>query len=176
VGGVVTILIFVLYGAVFLSLKTQGELLTKARATARRLWLPVVVLMLLFLVLTYLNTDILTRLGVNPGVIPLTGGAALLVAGYFIRREREGWAFAMLAVTIAFVLVTLFMILYPRVMISSLNPEWSLTIDNAASSPYTLRLMTILAGIFVPVVLLYQGWSYWVFRKRIENKVEKLVY
>jgi cytochrome d ubiquinol oxidase subunit II len=176
VGGLVTILIFVLYGAVFLSLKTQGELLTKARATARRLWLPVVVLMLLFLVLTYLNTDILTKLGVNPGVIPLTGVGALLVAGYFIRREREGWAFAMLAVTIAFALVTLFMILYPRVMISSLNPEWSLTIDNAASSPYTLRLMTIVAGIFVPVVLVYQGWSYWVFRKRIENKVEKLVY
>jgi cytochrome d ubiquinol oxidase subunit II len=176
VGGLVTILIFVLYGAVFLSLKTQGELLNRARAAARRLWLPVVVLMLLFLVLTYLNTDILTKLGVNPGVIPLTGVGALLVAGYFIRREREGWAFAMLAVTIAFALVTLFMILYPRVMISSLNPEWSLTIDNAASSPYTLRLMTIVAGIFVPVVLVYQGWSYWVFRKRIENKVEKLVY
>jgi len=176
VGGVVTILIFALYGAVFLSLKTQGEMVTNARAIARRLWLPVVVLMLLFLVLTYLNTDILTKLGVDPGVIPLTGMAALLVAGAFIRREREGWAFAMLAVTIAFALVTLFMILYPRVMISSLNPEWSLTIDNAASSPYTLRLMTILAGLFLPVVLFYQGWSYWIFRKRIENKVEKLVY
>jgi cytochrome d ubiquinol oxidase subunit II len=57
--------------------------------------------------------------------------------------------------------------LYPRVMVSSLNPDWSLTIYNASSSPYTLRVMTIVALIFVPIVLLYQGWSYWIFRKRI---------
>jgi len=82
----------------------------------------------------------------------------------------------MLVVVIAFALVTMFMILYPRVMISSLNPAWSLTIQNAASSPYTLRTMSIVALIFVPIVLAYQAWTYWVFRKRIESKPEKLVY
>jgi cytochrome d ubiquinol oxidase subunit II len=142
----------------------------------KRLWLPVVIGLLIFLVATYLSTDILVKLGVNPGVIPIAGTAALLVAGYFIRRQREGWAFAMLVVTIAFALVTMFMILYPRVMISSLNAAWSLTIENAASSPYTLRVMTVVAVIFVPIVLAYQAWSYWVFRKRIEGKPEKLVY
>ena len=64
------------------------------------------------------------------------------------------------------------MILYPRVMISSLNPDWSLTIYNASSSEYTLRVMSIVALIFVPIVLIYQGWSYWVFRKRIGREDE----
>jgi cytochrome d ubiquinol oxidase subunit II len=176
IGGVVTTAVFVLYGALFLSLKTTGALLGKARAAAQRLWLPVVIGLLIFMVATYLSTDILSKLGVNPGVVPVAGMAAMLVAGYFIRRQREGWAFAMLAATIAFALVTMFMILYPRVMISSLNPEWSLTIENAASSPYTLRVMTVVALVFVPIVLAYQAWSYWVFRKRIEGKPEKLIY
>jgi cytochrome d ubiquinol oxidase subunit II len=174
--GLVTILVFVLYGAIFLSLKTTGEVLQRARAAAARVWLPAVVGLLVFLVATYFFTDILSKLGVNPGPIPLAGTVAMLLAGYFIRRKREGWAFAMLVVVIAFALVTMFMILYPRVMISSLNPAWSLTIQNAASSPYTLRTMSIVALIFVPIVLAYQAWSYWVFRKRIEGKPEKLVY
>ena len=71
------------------------------------------------------------------------------------------------AIGIAFALISFFLILYPRVMISSLNPEYSLTITNAASTPYTLTVMTIVALIFVPIVLAYQAWSYWVFRKRL---------
>jgi cytochrome d ubiquinol oxidase subunit II len=82
----------------------------------------------------------------------------------------------MVAVTIAFALVTLFMILFPRVMVSSLNPDWSLTIYNASSSPYTLHVMTIVAVIFTPIVLIYQGWTYWVFRKRVSGEPETLTY
>jgi cytochrome d ubiquinol oxidase subunit II len=175
-GGVVTVLMFALYGAIFLSMKTSGDLMLRARDTARRLWLPVAILLLVFLVATYFATDILSRLGVDPGVIPLAGTIAVLLAGYFIRRGHDGWAFVMLAVGIAFALVTMFMIMFPRVMISTLNPEWSLTIYTASSSPYTLRVMTIVALIFVPIVLIYQGWSYWVFRQRVESKPEKLVY
>jgi cytochrome d ubiquinol oxidase subunit II len=78
----------------------------------------------------------------------------------------------MTTLTIATSLITLFMILFPRVMISSLDPAYDLTIYNAASGSYTLTVMTIVALILVPIVLIYQGWSYWVFRKR----VEKLVY
>jgi cytochrome d ubiquinol oxidase subunit II len=81
----------------------------------------------------------------------------------------------MTGLTIAFSAITVAMGLYPRVMVSSLNDAWSLTIENASSSPYTLRVMTIIAIIFVPIVLLYQGWSYWVFRQRI-GREESLEY
>lgn len=174
--GIASLTTFTFYGAIFLSLKTTGELQEKAQALANRLWIPVVVVLVAFLIATYFATDMLARLGVNPGVIPLAGMIAILVAGYFIRTKRHGWAFAMTAVTIAFALVTMFSILFPRVMVSSLNEAFSLTIYNASSSPYTLKVMTIVAVIFVPVVLVYQGWTYWVFRKRIENKPETLTY
>jgi cytochrome d ubiquinol oxidase subunit II len=174
--GVATLLTFTLYGGIFLSLKTSGEIMEKAHATAQRLWWVVVLVLAIFLVATYFATDMLSRLGVNPGVIPIAGVVASLLAGYFIRRKREGWAFVMIAVTIAFALITLFMILFPRVMVSSLNPDWSLTIYNASSSPYTLRVMTIVAVIFTPIVLIYQGWTYWVFRKRVSSEPEALTY
>lgn len=176
VGGVVTVLGFALHGAIFLSLKTTGDLQQQARALAFRLWVPALVGLLVFAGYTYLETDLLTKIGVNPGVVPLLAPAALLVTGFFLRRQREGWAFLMTSVAIAASLVTCFLIMYPRVMISSLDPAWSLTITNAASSPYTLTVMTIIALIFVPLVLLYQGWTYWVFRKRLETKVEGLTY
>ena len=92
---------------------------------------------------------------------------ALLSAGYLIHRERLGSAFVMTTLTILFTVATLFVALYPRVMVSSLDPAWSLTIYNASSTPYTLRIMSIVAAIFVPVVLAYQAWTYWVFRHRV---------
>lgn len=174
--GIATVVTFTLYGAIFLSLKTTGELMETAREAARRLWPVVAVVLLVFLVATYFATDILYHLGVNPGVVPLTGIVAILLSGYFIRRNMDGWSFTLVAVAIAFALVTMFMILFPRVMVSSLNNDWSLTIYNASSSPYTLKVMTIVAIIFVPVVLFYQGWSYYVFRKRITGEPESLTY
>jgi cytochrome d ubiquinol oxidase subunit II len=174
--GVAATLTFTLHGAVFLTLKINGELRERAHAAAGRLWPVVVVVLLAFLAATYLETDILDHLGVNPGVVPITGMVAILLSGYFIRTRREGWAFAMTAVTIAFSLITMFMILFPRVMISSLNPAWSLTIYNASSSQYTLRVMSIVALIFVPIVLAYQVWTYWIFRKRITTDKESLTY
>jgi cytochrome d ubiquinol oxidase subunit II len=174
--GVAAVAAFTLHGAIFLALKTTGELQEKAQAAARRLWLPVVVLLGALWAATYFATDMLARLGVVPGLIPLTGMAAILLVGYFLRKKLDGWAFALNALGIAFALVTLFMILFPRVMISSLNPDWSLTIYNAASTPYTLQVMTIVAVIFVPIVLIYQGWTYWVFRKRLTSRPEGLTY
>jgi cytochrome bd-type quinol oxidase subunit 2 len=175
-GGLTTVLVFLLHGAIFLSMKLTGKLMERAQMMARRVWLPVVIVLLIFLIGTYLSTDILERLGINPGIVPLSGVAAVLLARYFIHRKMDGWAFGMTCITIAFALVTMFMILFPRVMISSLNPDWSLTIYNASSSEYTLRVMSIVALIFVPIVLIYQGWSYWVFRKRIETRAETLTY
>ncbi|MFO7624458.1 MAG: cytochrome d ubiquinol oxidase subunit II, partial [Anaerolineales bacterium] len=175
-GGLSAVLAFTLHGAIFLSLKTTGDLLEKSRQAAARLWLPTVLVLVLFVVFTYFQTDILTKLGVNPGPVPLLATIAILAAAWFLKNKREGWAFAMTATGIAASITTLFLILYPRVMISSLNPDWSLTIYNASSGPYTLQVMTIVVVIFLPVVLAYQAWSYWVFRKRIEAKPETLVY
>lgn len=175
-GGLATVAGFLLHGALFLSLKTSDALLARARAAARRLWLPAVGVLFALLVATYFYTDIVAQLGIDPGVAPVASLAALLLAGYFIRRGRDGWAFAMTGAHIALTLVTFFLILYPRVMISSLDPAYSLTIYTAASSPYTLGVMTVVALIFVPVVLAYQGWTYWVFRQRVKTDAKKLVY
>jgi cytochrome d ubiquinol oxidase subunit II len=95
-----------------------------------------------------------------------------LLTGYFLRIKRNGWAFAMTAISIATTTITLFMILFPRVMVSSLDPAFSLTIYNASSSQYTLQIMTIIAVILVPVVLIYQGWTYYIFRKRLTMETE----
>ena len=175
-GGVAAVLLFILHGAIFLSKKTTEAVEQRTKTISRRIWLPVVVVMLALLLATYFATDLLFVLGVNPGLIPLAGLAAMLSVGYFVRVNRFGWAFIMTSVTIAFSLVTMFQILYPRVMISSLNPQWSLTIYNSSSTPYTLTVMTVIAVVFVPIVLIYQGWSYYMFRKRISTKKESLVY
>jgi len=173
-GGLATLAVLTLHGTIFLTLKTRGDVMEKARAAARSLWLPAVLLSVLFAVATYFATDIFTRLGINPGIVPVGAVAALLAAGWLIRSQREGWAFAMTGLAIALTIVTLFMGLYPRVMVSSLDPAWSLTIYNASSGQYTLTIMTIVALVFVPIVLIYQGWSYWVFRERIgrESQLE----
>ncbi len=172
--GLATLAVFTLHGAVFLTLKTDGPLRVRARQWALKLWLPAVALLFLFALLTALMTDVLDRLGYNPGVVPAVAVVSLVLVRYFLLRDREGWAFIMTALGIVFSTVTVFMGLFPRLMVSSLNPDWSLTIYNASSSPYTLKVMTIVALLLVPVVLVYQGWTYWIFRKRltVESELE----
>jgi cytochrome d ubiquinol oxidase subunit II len=174
-GGLTTTAAFVLHGAIFLSLKTYGDIQERAHVAAGRAWFPAVVLVFAYAIAGYFATDVLTNLGLNPGPIPVGVVASLLAAGWLIRQRRHGWAFIMTAVTIALSVATMMIQLYPRVMISSLNPAWSLTIYNASSSPYTLRVMTIIALIFVPIVLIYQSWSYRIFRRRI-GREEQLEY
>jgi cytochrome d ubiquinol oxidase subunit II len=169
-GGLATLSVFTLHGALFLSLKTRGELAARSSAAAARLWFAAVVLAAAFLVAGLFATDMLSRLGAAAIALPLLAALALLAAGWYIRARQAGWAFGMTGLAIALVVATLFVGLYPRVMVSSLNPDWSLTISNASSSPYTLRVMTIVAAIFVPIVLLYQGWTYWTFRKRVSRE------
>jgi cytochrome d ubiquinol oxidase subunit II len=175
-GGLVSLLGFILHGAIFLSLKTADDLAENARRLAFRLWIPVVAVLVLFTVATYLTTDILQKLGVNPGPVPIGAMVTILLTGYFIFRRWNGWAFVMTTLTIVFATMTMFMTLYPRVLVSSTSPDLSLTIYNTASGPTTLNLMTIVALIFVPIVLAYQAWTYWVFRKRVTAKPESLTY
>lgn len=175
-GGLVTLISFTLHGSIFLSLKTKDHLCEAAQSVAKKLWPLAIVLLVAFVVSMYFFTDVLKQLGINPGPIPIGAVFALLAAGYFIFNKRSGWAFIMTALAILFAVSTIFLVLYPRVLVSSLKPEWSLTIYNASSSPYTLKVMTIIALVFLPFVLAYQAWAYWVFRKRISTKVEELHY
>jgi cytochrome d ubiquinol oxidase subunit II len=167
VGGLVTLTIFTLHGAIFLNLKTEGVIRERAHRVAQQVWLPTVIAVAAFVILSYVETDIFEQLGVNPGLSALGAAVTLLAAGWLLRAEQNGWAFVMTALTMIFTIITVFRGLYPRVMVSSLNEDWSLTIENASSSDYTLEVMTIVALTFVPIVLLYQGWTYWIFRKRI---------
>jgi cytochrome d ubiquinol oxidase subunit II len=173
-GGLASLSAFTLHGSIFLVLKTKGDLVERAQRAAIRIWLPTVVVVLAFVAATYFSTDMFARLGINPGPVPLGAGAALLATGWFIRQRSHGWAFVTTSLTIALSSMTVAIGLYPRLMVSSLNPEWSLTIYNSASSSYTLQVMTIVAVVMVPIVLLYQGWSYYVFRQRIgrEDQLE----
>lgn len=175
-GGLSSLLVFTFYGAIFLSLKTSGQVEGRAQATASRLWPVAAVALIGYYAAHYFATDIVQQLGVNPGLVPLLLVAAILAAGWFLRRARLGWVFLATAVAIVSMAAVTFQVLYPRVMVSSLNSAWSLTIYNASSSPYTLTVMSIVAVIFVPVVLAYQGWSFWVFRQRVEATPEAMTY
>ncbi len=171
-GGITALLIFMLHGSLFLSLKLSGELLNKVRAISAKLWLPATAVLFIFVIYGYFETNMFVSLGVNPGITPIFAGISILSVKYFIGKKKDGWAFTMSGLSIIFSTITVFIGLFPRVMISSLNMDWSLTIYNSSSSPYTLELMTWIALIFVPFVLAYQAWSYWVFRKRITDKTE----
>jgi len=169
-GGIAGLAVFTLHGAIFLALRTEGEIRQRAETLASRLWPVVLVVGAATVIASYFATDIFQRLGVNPGISALGAGAAFLLCGWLLRRGRFGWAFVATALTIALTVVTTFRGLFPRVMVSSLNPDWSLTVTNASSTPYTLQVMTIVALVFVPIVLIYQGWNYWVFRARLSGK------
>ncbi|GHH38371.1 cytochrome d ubiquinol oxidase subunit II [Streptomyces candidus] len=162
-GGLVTLTLFTFHGAVFAGLKTLGDIRVRARVLALRLGAVAVVLALVFLVWTQRDTGG----GTSSLVALVVAVLALAVALVCTAAGREGWAFALSGVTIAAAFAMLFLALFPNVMPSSLNEAWSLNVTNASSSPYTLKIMTWCAAIATPLVLLYQGWTYWVFRKRI---------
>ncbi|MCX4511938.1 cytochrome d ubiquinol oxidase subunit II [Streptomyces sp. NBC_01619] len=161
-GGLVTLTLFTFHGTVFVALKTVGDIRERARKLARKLGLITAVLALGFLSWTQADKgDGISLVAMIIAVVALVGAVGANQAG------REGWSFALSGLTIVAAVAMLFLTLFPNVMPSSLNEEWSLTVTNASSSPYTLKIMTWCAGIATPVVLLYQGWTYWVFRKRI---------
>jgi cytochrome d ubiquinol oxidase subunit II len=163
-GGVVTLTVFLTHGAIFLSLKTAGTIRTKSRQLATRYGLVAAVSAVTYLIWTIASMP--ERKGT---VIILAALVALFwVAGLAMNlKGREGWAFTFSALAILSFVSTLFNALYPRVMPSSLGTQFDLTITNASSTDYTLKTMTVVAVIMTPLVLIYQGWTYWVFRKRV---------
>lgn len=166
-GGLVSLLMFTLHGATFLAIRTDDAMRDRARAVARRLWGWTAAAALAFAIYGYTQTDFLPRYGLVPGTLPLLTSAAFVACVVFLRLRQDAWAFGATALTIVSGATVAFQSLFPRVMPSSLDPAFDLTIYNAASSRLTLMVMLGVAVLFVPLVLAYQGWSYWVFRQRV---------
>ncbi|MGZ4203232.1 MAG: cytochrome d ubiquinol oxidase subunit II [Thermoleophilaceae bacterium] len=166
--GIVLVLVCALHGATFLSLRTGGGLGERADLAATRLAPPVAVLGAGLLVWTVVVAHNRNARGVLAPAIPAAVAAgALVLAVVFLMRRRAGPAFAMTAVGVIGVVATLFTALYPRLMVSHPTFANSLTISNASSSHYALTVITVVAAIFTPIVLLYQAWTYHVFRGRL---------
>jgi cytochrome d ubiquinol oxidase subunit II len=168
-GGLVSLLVFTLHGATFLTLRTGGELRWRARSAATRLWWPTALVTLAFAGWGYTHMTFLHRYGIIPGTLPLLAIGSFVVTYAFLRSAYERWAFVATAFTIVVGAAVAFEGLFPRVLPSTLDSAWDLTIYNASSSQLTLKVMLIVAALFVPLVLAYQAWSYWVFRQRVTS-------
>lgn len=168
VAGGAFLLVFTFHGALYLTLKTEGEMVERARAVAVKLGVLAAVFCLTLVGLTYTNTDLFSSTGAG---ISLWAAVALFVGAYgAVYSQQYKLGFMLSSLTVAFTTIAFFWGLFPRLMVSSLNPAWSLTVTNASSTPYTLSIMTVAALALVPVVLIYQGWVYWIFRKRVTAK------
>jgi cytochrome bd ubiquinol oxidase subunit II len=166
-GGITFGLLFLLHGATYLSLKLTGPTGERAHVVATRLALPVAIVVLGFLAYTFVNALRANNTGVVPGPIPVAAIALVAVSAPLLRGRFHGWAFMCTGGAIALVVTTIFLNLYPRVLASSTNAAYSLTIVNSSASHYSLSVITIISAIFLPIVVVYQAWAYWVFRQRI---------
>jgi cytochrome d ubiquinol oxidase subunit II len=169
--GLAVVVLFAFHGATFLTLRTVGELHARAENAARRLALPAVVLAAAFLTWTVVVAMDRNDKDLFPPLLPATLGILALSLGLiFLFRGNNGRAFAMTGLGAISVVATLFVSLYPRVMVSSTDFSNSLTVEDASSSHYALAVMSVVALIFVPIVLMYQGWTYYVFRHRVGDE------
>lgn len=167
-GGIVAVTVFLTHGVGFVGLKAEGALVERARRAG--LWAGAVawVALLLLVIFSYGQTGIMAKPAAAAALWATV--LAFLAAYGLLWARRYGWAFVLNGVSIALGTAGLFLGLFPNLLVSRLNPDWSLTIYNASSSPYTLKVMTIVALTLVPIVLAYQAWTYWVFRQRVTSK------
>jgi cytochrome d ubiquinol oxidase subunit II len=163
--GVTLVLVCLLHGATFLSLKTTGDLHERARREARWVAPLTGAFVIGFIIWTHITAS--TRFFLN--FTELVAVLAVLAAIWLVYAGRDGWAFTATTVTIAFCILSIFDNLYPNVMVSSTNPAYNLTVHNTASAPYALKAMTIVVVVFLPLVLIYQAWTYYVFRRRVSR-------
>jgi cytochrome d ubiquinol oxidase subunit II len=161
-GGLTTVALFLTHGAIFIALKTEGDIRAEARALSLKTGAVAAVLAVGLLVSVNVSTGSLWS-----WVAALVAAVALLAGLFASFREREGWAFIGTFVAIGAAVATLFLALFPNVMPSTTNAAFSLTTTNASSTAYTLTIMTWVAAIFTPIVLVYTSWTYWTFRRRI---------
>jgi cytochrome d ubiquinol oxidase subunit II len=164
--GITLVLLCLLHGATFLSLKTTGEMHQRARREARRIAPYAAVAVIGFIIWTHVTASSTFFLN----LIELLAILAVLAAVWLVRDRRDGFAFAATAVTIAACIGSIFVDLYPNVMVSSTNPAYNLTVHNTASGSYSLTAMTVVVIVFLPLVLGYQAWTYYVFRRRASRE------
>ncbi len=164
--GVTLVLLCLLHGATFLSLKTTGEMHERAGRLARRVAPVTAAAVVGFVIWTHVIHT--TAFFLNP--VELLAILAVLAAVWLVYEHRDGFAFAATTVTMAACIISIFTGLYPNVMVSSTNAAYNLTVHNTASGAYSLKVMTVVAIIFLPVVLAYQTWTYYVFRRRVSKQ------
>jgi cytochrome bd ubiquinol oxidase subunit II len=164
--GVTLVAICALHGATFTAMKTTDEISERARVIARRVAPAAAILVIAFVAWTHVQAG--RGAFLNP--VELIVCLVVIAAAFHAGSNHEGWAFAATTATIALTIVTIFVDLYPNVMVSSTNPAFSLTVRNAASPPYSLKVMTVVALVLLPFVLAYQAWTYYVFRRRISAR------
>jgi len=171
-GGVLFVLLFVVHGALWLAIKSDGDLHERAGSVAGKLWWALLVVAVVFLVATWFATKLYLNYLTYPAlfIIPLLAVAALLAVKVFV--VGKSWWKAWFASCLTIVAATLFGVvgLYPNLLPSSLNPAFSMTAFNSASSPMTLKIMLAVVLIFVPIVIAYQIWGYYVFRDKITEE------
>lgn len=164
--GIAGVVLFTLHGAIFLALKSDGVVRERASAISQPLAIASTVVVGAAMIWTYVQGDG----DFLPALLPILAVVLLAVVIWLTRSDMFGWAFICTGVTIAAIVAAIFIGMYPNVMTSTINPDYSLTVFNASSTEMTLKIMSIVALIFVPIVLGYQSWSYWVFRKRVGPK------
>ncbi|PID15525.1 cytochrome d ubiquinol oxidase subunit II [Sporosarcina sp. P34] len=176
IGGVTFVLLSYLHGLLFIGLKTVGDLRERANTVARKVYALTGLFLVLFMIFTYLDTDAITDHGAI--LIPLYSLAIVLygLLFFFLKMKREGLSFTMTGLVLIIIMASFFIALFPNVMISSTDPAFNMSIADAASGDYSLKIMTFVAFTMVPIVLAYTIWSYYVFRKRLTGDKEHLEY
>lgn len=171
-GGLFFVVLFMLHGALWLAIKTEGELQVRAASTATKLWHAVVFVAVVFLIATAFHTKLYTNYIRVPQLwlIPLLAVAALVLTRGFIVHSAYWKAWFTSSLTIVTVVLFGVVGLYPSLLPSSLNPAYSLTIQNSASSPLTLKIMLAVALVFVPIIIAYQAGVYILFRDKVREE------
>jgi cytochrome bd ubiquinol oxidase subunit II len=165
--GLTLLALSLLHGGTFLALKTTGVVRARAGRAARTLIWPAIATLVGFVIWTAVIVG--RHL---PSPLMALAIIAALAAAFLVYAHREAWAFAASAVAIATTVVSIFVSLFPNVMVSSTNQAFNLSVSNSASGSYALTVMTVVAVVLLPLVLLYQGWSYHVFRARVRGGAE----
>ncbi|MFT8361814.1 MAG: cytochrome d ubiquinol oxidase subunit II [Sporolactobacillus sp.] len=168
-GGLLITLLCLYHGLVFLTLRVTDDLQARSRALAKKIFWPLAVVALVFIVDSYFATDIFARRGAILVPVYVLDVIALLLSVYFVSKKKDGWALGMNAGVILLTVGSLFIGLFPRVMVSSIKPAYDLTVSNASSGNYSLTVMTIVTICLLPIVLAYTIWSYYAFRKRVSG-------
>src|SRR5580700_506625 len=163
--GVTLVLICLLHGATFLCLKTTDAMRERSWQAARRVAPVTGAAVIAFIIWTHVTAG--TTFFLN--VIELLAVLAVIAAVWLVYAHSEGFAFAATTVTIASCILAIFTDLYPNVMVSTTSKAYNLTVQNTASNPYSLKVMTVVVIILLPAVLAYQTWTYYVFRRRISR-------